>query len=91
MRSPSPWRYDDGYSLPVVVDGKGHVIAEVRGKANIQEMTDNGKLLAAADKLLEASAALLEDMEKLNIQTKTTARMQTLLLEVTGDPRYRRA
>ena len=91
MRSKSPWRFEDTFSLPVVVDGEGRIVAEVRQKSLYRETIDNGTLIAAADKLLEASADLYEDVRKLNIETKATVKLQALLLEVTGDQRYRKA
>jgi len=86
--SKSPWRFDDAFSLPIVVDGEGRVVADVRMKHPYSEALANGKVLAGADKLLATSKELLLELEKFDIELKAASKLKKLLLELTEDPKY---
>ena len=82
MRSSGPWRLENSFAIPVIVDNNGRVVADVRSRNSVKEATDNGKLLAASDRLLLAARRFMLEVEALNVETTSAAELRALFLEV---------
>lgn len=83
MRTPGPWKFENGFGPVAVVNENGQRIADVYGG---ECEIDNGKLIARADALLESSTRLLQELKKMHIETEASVRLQELMLEI--DPEH---